>query len=728
VAVSETVAGWGVVLAVGVATVAAVVVSNSAGGKYQDVHGETYGAASNNATVSVAAIASAMVLPKQIVVDQTADAVTGGTIATKTFTITNQSNIGDAYVISGVTVTAGAVQSVAFTPANADPIAATVGSTVSPTVAPGASLNVTVGVATSGAAVGSSIAVALTAKTTSAAANGSQSDTGKTWVFVAHGPQISGVPPNTPAGGATPAPDNGAANLAVSGLVNGAPVAQAEPGATLTFQLPFTNLGDAPALGVTVTDQIPAQLHPLPGTISLLSTDHKSARAVASVVGAHIVINGNTLTATIPRLDPGVDVQIAFQATTASTVQIGTTIANPATIVAQSVSKISASPAIVFVGVMNMVYDAVAGSAHPVAGAVVSLMDPVGELPVKMPAAGPVLNTTNTNPFSTTAAGSFGFRLPAASSKAADYDLYVTAPDYLNRKIRVSVVTAADGTSTTSLHALDDLPLATVGGFSLTSAPVSLAGVGGFFGNVPLFSPQALALSMAVDRNVASAGDRLGYTAEFGPGSKPLTGAATLSVTLPPGVVYAHGTARLAGTPSEPTTSGRTLSWTSKDLSEKRTLAFDSVVLPGVSERATINTHAHLVVAVSGATLSADAGVDIAVVGGPLSSRSVLTGRVFADHARSGHFVPGDIGLPGVRIFLEDGESVQTDGDGRFSFPAVRPGMHVLHLDPVTLPAGMHPYRGFPNNDSRSSVQLVHGIFDAGLMHDVSFAVNEGSN
>jgi hypothetical protein len=40
----------------------------------------------------------------------------------------------------------------------------------------------------------------------------------------------------------------------------------------------------------------------------------------------------------------------------------------------------------------------------------------------------------------------------------------------------------------------------------------------------------------------------------------------------------------------------------------------------------------------------------------------------------------------------------------------------------------MHPYRGFPNNDSRSSVQLVHGIFDAGLMHDVSFAVNEGSN
>ncbi|MGD0472762.1 MAG: hypothetical protein ABSB70_06045 [Candidatus Velthaea sp.] len=724
-ALSESVIGWGVALAVGAATVAAVVVSNSGSGTYQDNANHTYGAASSSAAVSVAAISSAMVMPKQAAADTTADAVTAGTVATKTFIITNQSNISDAYVITAAGVSAGSVQNVAFAPANAAAVAATVGSTVSPAVPPGASLSVTVAVATANAPIGSSIAVSLTAKTTAAAANGAQSDSGKAWVFVAHGPQISGVaPPNTPAasGGS-----NGSAALAVSGLVNGAPVAQAQPGSTLNFNLPFTNLGDAPALGVVVVDQIPPDLHPIAGSLTLQSVDHRTARMIASV-GARVTIAGNTVSATIPRLDPGVDVTIGFQATTSSSVPIGTTIANPAVISAESVAKIAAVPAIVFVGVMDTVYDALGGSAHPIAGAVVSLIDPNTGLAPKLPTVGPALNASNVNPFSTASSGTFGFALAAASSRSTDYDLYVTAPDYLNRKIRLTVGTAADGALTTTLRALDDLPLASVGGFGLTSAPVSVTGVSGFFGNVPLFSPQALSLSIAVDRTVASAGDRLGYSVDFGPGNKPLTGAAQLTIALPAGVAYAHGTARLDTVAIEPAASARSLSWPVKDLAGRHTLAFDTVVLPGVSESTTINTRAHLSVMVLGAALTTDAGVDVAVVGGPLSSRSILTGRVFADHAHSGHFVPGDLGLPGVRIYLEDGESVQTDGDGRFSFPAVRPGQHVLHLDPVTLPAGMHPYHGHAVNDSRSSVQLVHGIFDAGLMHDVSFAVNEGAD
>jgi uncharacterized repeat protein (TIGR01451 family) len=719
------VAGWGIVVAIGAATVAAVVVNTSSGGTYQDAHDKTYGTISTTATTTVAAIASAMVLPKQQAADPAADAVAAGTVAIKTFTISNQSNLSDAYVISAVTASAGAVQSVSFTSANAAPIAATVGSTMSPVLQPGTSLTVSVAVSTSGAAVGSAIAVSLTARTTAAAANGAQSDTGKAWIFVARGPEIVGVaPPNTPPGSAA----SGSANLAVGGLVNGQPVAQAQPGTTLTFQLPFTNLGDAPALGVVVVDQIPAQLHPVPGSIGLLSADHRTARSLAAFVGAHVTLVGNTLTATIPRLDPGVDVSITFVATTSLSVPIGSTIVNPATISAQTVSKISARPAVVFIGAMDTVYDALGGSSHPVAGAVVSLVDPTTGLSAKLPTIGTALNGSNANPFSTNAAGAFGFALPAASVHESDYDLYVTAPDYLNRKIRLAVVSGAEGSPVITLRALDDLPLATAGGFNLTSAAVSVTGVTGFFGNVPLFSPQALSLSVAVDRTVASPGDRLAYTVEFGPGSKPLTGDAQLTIALPPGVAYAHDTARLAGAAIEPAVTGRQLSWPLRDLALRKTLTFDTVVLPGVSEGATISTRAHLTVMVLGASLGTDAGVDVAVVGGALSARSVLTGRVFADHARSGHFVSGDLGLPGVRVYLEDGESVQTDGDGRFSFPAVRPGMHVLHLDTITLPAGLHPYRGYPVNDSRSSVQLVHGIFDSGLMHDISFAVSDGAN
>jgi hypothetical protein len=52
--------------------------------------------------------------------------------------------------------------------------------------------------------------------------------------------------------------------------------------------------------------------------------------------------------------------------------------------------------------------------------------------------------------------------------------------------------------------------------------------------------------------------------------------------------------------------------------------------------------------------------------------------------------------------------------------------MHVLHLDASTLPRGLAPYHGFALNDPRSSVRLVHNIFDSGLMSDIQFAISDG--
>jgi len=724
--VSGTVVGWAVILAVSSATVAAVV--NSAVGDYQDRQGQTYGATSNSASVSIAAVAAAMVSPKQASVDKVADAVTGGTVATKTFTISNDSNISDAYIISAVSASAGSIQGVAFTPAGAVPVAAAVGSTVSPVVPRGGSIAVTVAVLTSGVDIGTNIAVSLTAKTSAVSVNGPQSDTGTAWVFVARGAMIAGVPLPASGTNAIEAPTNGGtATLPVRDLVNGSPVAQAQPGAALDLDLPFTNMGDAPAFNVVVTDHIPPQLHPIAGTVKLQSTIHRTGKSSESSADARVSLQGNTVTATIPRLDAGVDSAITFQATVDGAVPIGKTIYNPADITAQSLASISAVPAVVFVGAMNIVYDGLGGAARPIAGASVSLIDAASGLPAKLASTGTSPNQTDANPFTSGASGAFGFSLAAATGRATDSDLCITAAGYLNRKIKVAVVMGPDGLPTTTLTALDGLPLAIAGGFTLTSEPVTVAGVTGFLGNVPLFSPQTLKLSMVVDRSVASAGDRLEYGIDFGPGNRPLSASAELSVTLPPGVAYAHGTARLAAAPVEPTAAGRTVSWALKDLAASRRLTFDAVVLPSAPENSTLKTQANLAAALPGASLGVDASVDVAVVGGPLSPRSVLTGRVFADRARDGHFAPGDAGLSGVRIFLEDGESVTTDHDGRFSFPAARPGMHVLHLDPSTLPAGMVPYHGFAANDPRSSVRLVHGIFDSGLMADMNFAVSESA-
>jgi hypothetical protein len=449
-------------------------------------------------------------------------------------------------------------------------------------------------------------------------------------------------------------------------------------------------------------------------------------RSLATTVNASEVLNGDVIVVTIPQLSPGVIVSVTFQATLNASAPIGGTLVNTATVAAQSMAMITAVPAVTFVGVMDTVFDALAGSAHPIAGAVVSLLDSSSGTPVKLGAVGSVPNIANGDPFVTGPSGLFSFGL-AQSAGERSYDLDVTATGYLHRKINVAVHPGAAGFPTTTLSALDGLPLATVGGFGLTEQPVTVRDLAGFFGNVPLFPPQIVTLTLSVDRGVASAGDRVEYTAVFGPGSRPLSDPADLAVRLPAGFAYAHGSARLAGAALEPSIVGGTLVWGFKDIAVPLTLVFAAVVLPSATQGATVATHATLAVHLSGVALDAYAGVDVAIVGGALSGRGLLSGRVFADHARTGHFMPGDLGLAGVRVFLEDGESVQTDADGRFSFPAVRPGMHVLHVDQLTLPPGMHPYHGFAVNDARSVLRLSHGIFDAGLMDDVNFAISERS-
>ena len=74
-------------------------------------------------------------------------------------------------------------------------------------------------------------------------------------------------------------------------------------------------------------------------------------------------------------------------------------------------------------------------------------------------------------------------------------------------------------------------------------------------------------------------------------------------------------------------------------------------------------------------------------------------------------------------MVAEDGESVTTDVTGRFSFHGVRSGMHVLRLDETTLPPSARAFPDRRYDSTRSPVRLIHGVLDAGLLQDVSFAV-----
>ena len=81
---------------------------------------------------------------------------------------------------------------------------------------------------------------------------------------------------------------------------------------------------------------------------------------------------------------------------------------------------------------------------------------------------------------------------------------------------------------------------------------------------------------------------------------------------------------------------------------------------------------------------------EVKVTGGVFSDRGIIAGKIFVDCACDSNLVQGprDIGIPGVRIMLEDGTSTITDVEGKFNFYGVAPRVHVLKVDRTTLPPG----------------------------------------
>ncbi|KGB57137.1 hypothetical protein FG91_00245 [Sphingopyxis sp. LC81] len=67
-----------------------------------------------------------------------------------------------------------------------------------------------------------------------------------------------------------------------------------------------------------------------------------------------------------------------------------------------------------------------------------------------------------------------------------------------------------------------------------------------------------------------------------------------------------------------------------------------------------------------------------------LGDRMTIIGRITDGGCRVD---PGKAdGIMGVRVMLQDGSYTVTDADGRYHFEGVRPGLHVVQIDPSTLP------------------------------------------
>ena len=165
----------------------------------------------------------------------------------------------------------------------------------------------------------------------------------------------------------------------------------------------------------------------------------------------------------------------------------------------------------------------------------------------------------------------------------------------------------------------------------------------------------------------------------------------SVSDVLPRGLRYRAGSARLAGAKiADPVIS-----------SDGLNLAFKlGTLAPGAAAKLTYV--AEITVAAHEQKLTNSARAFNAL--GAASNLGQATIRLRNDLFNDKGFILGRIvegdceadpthlkGVPGVRIFLEDGRYAMTDEDGKYHFEGVMPGAHVVQLDTVTVPALLQP-------------------------------------
>lgn len=387
----------------------------------------------------------------------------------------------------------------------------------------------------------------------------------------------------------------------------------------------------------------------------------------------------------------------------------------------------------------GVVYDS--GTRAPVAGAQVSISGPAGFAPATHLVGG-LANATQT-----TGANGFYQFLLLPGAPAGTYTLGVTPPGgYLPIPSTVIppctipltvgalpnpalVQTSADAPAqAVSLHNPAACPAtsATLAAGVNTTQYFFRFVIGPGSGNVvnnhiPLdaSAPTGLVIRKSVDRPEVELGDSVRYTIEIrNPGPGPAL-SARIEDRLPAGFRLIRGTALWNGaTLADPAGGvGPALSFAVGMLlpNTTYTLSYRVRVGVGAQEGDGIN---RAYVTGSGVT-SPTVQARVRVRGGVFSKEGCVVGKIYVDCNGNAIQDEGEPGIPGVRLYFEDGTFLISDSEGKYSICGIRPQTHVLKVDPQTLPPGSR--LGTTSNRNAGDAGSLFIDLQAGSLHRGDF-------
>jgi uncharacterized repeat protein (TIGR01451 family) len=203
--------------------------------------------------------------------------------------------------------------------------------------------------------------------------------------------------------------------------------------------------------------------------------------------------------------------------------------------------------------------------------------------------------------------------------------------------------------------------------------------------------PHGLSVQKIASRSTAEIAETVEYSVTVKNVGELDLQAVRLSDSMPAGFAYVPGSARLDGAALADPGGGRgpqlTFAIGSMSAGSSRLLRYRTRLGAGALQSDGIN-RAQARSDLPATTISNLAAVQVKVDPGVFSDKAFVLGTVFADCNGNGLQDPGEPGAPGIRLYLEDGSFVVTDGSGRFSLYGVSPRTHVLKVDASSLPEG----------------------------------------
>ncbi len=203
--------------------------------------------------------------------------------------------------------------------------------------------------------------------------------------------------------------------------------------------------------------------------------------------------------------------------------------------------------------------------------------------------------------------------------------------------------------------------------------------------------PTKIFVSITGDRSVVELGDTLKYTVEVRHVAGSPLPAVTAPDSLPAGFRYIPGSAVLNGVAAADNTlglspTGAQLNFKLGPLAAKKShvLTYRARAAVGSMEGNGTNS----VQATSGTIQSNTAQYTVKVTGGVFGRDACVLGKIFIDCNGNSIQDAEEIGIPGVRLYFEDGTYLVSDVEGKYSYCGLNPMTHVLKVDATTLPRG----------------------------------------